>query len=479
MRKEVLLLISGQFIRQTFKSKGVYLLLIVWAMLLFYAAYSGVSYADQNHYRSHHQEEARKSWEGNPDKHPHRMAHFGTFAFRLKHPLSVFDYGIESFTGNAVFLEAHRQNMVNFSEAGFSTGLLRFGELSMAVILQLLLPLLIFFIGYSAISSDRENGTLKILLTQGARLKEVLFGRAFGLFVISAMLLFPFFIITSGLLLIEEHVTADAWMRLVILLVVYLLFAITLSLVTVSVSSASKSSGSALLKLLGIWLVMIVMLPRTSQAVGSYFYPTPGKLAFKSAIEKEVILYGDSHDPEDPHFNSLKDSVLQVHQVKSIADLPFNYSGFVMKEGERISAMIYNKHHDQLLNKYRQQNQFSSWLAFVNPYLAVKNLSMSLSDTGFESYVNFQNQAETYRYQLAQKMNNLQIEYIGSKVSSSEGKKNVVDRKEWKKFPDFQHRFLDLVKVLGNELISLISMISWTLISLWIMSYYTKNVKIV
>ena len=45
--------------------------------------------------------------------------------FRLKHPLSTFDFGIESYTGNAVFLEAHRQNMVNFSEAGFSTGLLR------------------------------------------------------------------------------------------------------------------------------------------------------------------------------------------------------------------------------------------------------------------------------------------------------------------------------------------------------------------
>jgi ABC-2 type transport system permease protein len=75
------------------------------------------------------------------------MAHFGTFAFRLKHPLSIFDFGLESYMGNAVFLEAHKQNTVNFSEAGFSTGLLRFGELSMAIILQLILPLVIFFIG--------------------------------------------------------------------------------------------------------------------------------------------------------------------------------------------------------------------------------------------------------------------------------------------------------------------------------------------
>ena len=75
------------------------------------------------------------------------MAHFGTFAFRINPSLAMFDYGIESFTGNTVFLEAHRQNSVNFSEATFSTGTLRFGELSLALLLQLVLPLILFFIG--------------------------------------------------------------------------------------------------------------------------------------------------------------------------------------------------------------------------------------------------------------------------------------------------------------------------------------------
>ncbi|MEL6556951.1 MAG: DUF3526 domain-containing protein [Bacteroidota bacterium] len=479
MRKKVLLLISRQFFRQTFRSKGVYLLLVVWAMLLFYAAFSGSSYTRHNHFRTDHQEEARKSWEANPDKHPHRMAHFGTFAFRLKHPLSIFEYGIESYTGNAVFLEAHRQNTVNFSEAGFSTGLLRIGELSMAVILQLLLPLLIFFMGYAAISADRENGTLKILLTQGAKWKEVLFGRTIGLFYIGMLLLIPVFIFTATLLLFDDHATTDVWLRFFILLIMYLLFVLILCMITVSVSSASKSSAGSLLKLLGIWLVMIVMLPRTAQAIGGYFYPTPGKMEFKSAIEEEVIQYGDSHDPEDPHFNSLRDSVLTAYKVSTVDELPFNYSGFVMKEGERISAMIYNKHHNELLDRYRKQNQFSSWMAIVNPYMAVKNLSMSLSDTGFESYVYFQKQAEDYRYKLAQHMNNLQIKYIGAGINSSEGKRNVIDRSEWQNFDDFEHRFLRLGKTLANELVSLISLIVWTLLSTWMVGYNAKNTKVV
>ena len=43
------------------------------------------------------------------------MAHYGSFALRQKHPLSTFDLGMENFVGNAVFLEAHKQNTVNFS----------------------------------------------------------------------------------------------------------------------------------------------------------------------------------------------------------------------------------------------------------------------------------------------------------------------------------------------------------------------------
>ena len=62
-----------------------------------------------------YQQLIRKSWEDNPDKHPHRMAHFGSFALRIKHPLSVFDYGLDNYAGNAVYLEAHKQNTVNYS----------------------------------------------------------------------------------------------------------------------------------------------------------------------------------------------------------------------------------------------------------------------------------------------------------------------------------------------------------------------------
>ncbi len=476
MRGGVLLLIAKQFWVSTFKSKIISLIMGTMIVLLVFAAYCGLDYQDQNHFRENYKERARESWEGNPDKHPHRMAHFGTFAFRLKHPLSIFDFGIESYTGNAVFLEAHRQNTVNFSEASFSTGLLRFGELSMGMVLQVILSLIIFFIGYASVVFDRENGTLKMFLTQGASWREILFGKSIGLFSIALMFVFPFFLITTLLLAIENHGFNDQWVRLGMLVVAYLLFIVILSFLTILVSATSQSSKSSLVILLGFWLVMVVLLPRTAQALGSYFYPSPSKLEFRSKIEEEVIKFGDSHDPNDPHFASLRDSVLNVYNVDSINKLPFNYGGLVMSEGEKISTRIYNKHQSQLISVYRSQNKLSRSLALINPYLAIKNLSMALCGTDFESYIHFQKQTEDYRYKLAQKMNDLQIKYISpERVSGSEGNVHVVNRSEWKKFADFNQQFLDIGSAIKNETVSIVSLLIWLVLATLLIFYLPRK----
>src|SRR5689334_2539420 len=185
-------LIARHFIKKVWKSNVIIPVYMVWLALVLYSVVTGyVTYTKQNQLRINYQAKARQSWEANPDKHPHRMAHFGSFAFRIKHPLSMFDNGMESYTGNAVFLEAHKQNTANYSEASFSTGLLRFGEISLAMLLQTVLPLILFFLGFNAVAQQRENATLKILVSQGASFKHIIWGNSLGLFAVGLRFLLP------------------------------------------------------------------------------------------------------------------------------------------------------------------------------------------------------------------------------------------------------------------------------------------------
>ncbi len=436
-------LLATHFLRNAIKPKTFYLIYVLFLLLTAYSAISGIqNHIAQNEIRKEHQVKARQSWEANPDKHPHRMAHFGTFAFRIGAPLGMFDHGLERFTGSTVFLEAHRQNSVNFSEASFSTGTLRFGALSMALLTQLILPLVLVFIGFSSIASDRRNGTLKILITQGANWFEILVGKSLGLFTVALLFFAPIVLgITMALTVFGNIDTAyGLWPRFSLLVLGHAFFLFVVCTTVILVSATSKTPKSALLRLLGLWLLMVVLLPKTAQAMGNYWYPTPTKLAFQSAIEQEVIQKGDSHNPDDPYYNTLRDSVLAVHNVDDVTELPFNYGGFVMREGERITSTLYKKYYADLLRVYQQQNRISQFVALLNPYMAIKQFSMGLSGTDFSSYVDFQEQADDYRYELAQEMNELQMEYISPKRSGSEGKVHVVDNGHWQEFPDFKHR---------------------------------------
>jgi ABC-2 type transport system permease protein len=479
MNHKTVILIARQFWTSTFHSKAIYGILLIIGLMISYAAYTGwKTYFDQSEIRDHYQRVARKSWENNPDKHPHRMAHFGSFAFRKKHPLSLFDFGLESFTGNVVYLEAHKQNTINFSEASFSTGLLRFGEISMAMVLQTILPLVIVFLGFSSVSEDRENGTMKIILTQGASWKEILIGKTAGLLALSSVVLGAAFLGTLLLLTFSAHVDwdIDLTIRFVGTLLVYLVFVVVLCTFTVLISATSSSSKSSLMKLLGLWLFLALIVPRTTQALGSHFFPAPSKIEFEAAIEEDVLREGDSHNPNDPHYKHLRDSVLLVHQVDSVEKLPFNYSGFVGREGEKISAGIYNKHLKRLEHIYDKQNSLTSLAAFVNPFTAVRNVSMSLSGTDFQSYKMFREEAEKYRYLIAQSMNELQIQLVSNERAPND-KPHAIDRKHWMEIPDFKYRPISLRASLSNGGEAIAALLFWCLASVWMVNRVSKKLK--
>lgn len=482
MNKKVVILIAKQFFRKAFRNKGLLTLLAIFLGVLAYVTInSWLAFEKHHHVVEHHQGESRKSWDNNPDKHPHRMAHFGSFTFRLQHPLSVFDSGIESYTGNAIFLEAHKQHTANFSKASLSTGLVRFGDLNITMLLQLILPLIIFFLGYAAITSEKENGTLKIMHIQGAKIKEILTGKSLGLFLVASLFFLPAFISLWCVVFLEENVSLNSSIaiRATLITLSYILFYLVLSCVTVIISGTSKNSNKALLSLLGVWLLFFIITPKMAQVVGNSMHPNLAKIEFKAAIEEEISKQGDSHDPNDPYFNNIRDSILKANNVTDVKDLPFNYGGFIMSKGEEQSATIYNKQHKKLIDSYRKQNSITNSLVLFNPYLAIKNLSMSFSGTDFDTYVNFLSQTEKYRYKQSQYMNKLQMKFISSKATSSEGKVNVIDKSYWKSVPKFKYEYISVRKTLNQQLLAIVSLFVWFVLALLFINKFSNRIKII
>jgi ABC-2 type transport system permease protein len=473
------LLIAKHTRQQILDNKAAKNLMLLIGVLIIYAGIIGMlQYKKAETAREKYQKEVRDNWVNNPDKHPHRMAHYGFIAFRPKSNLSFFDYGMESYTGNVIFLEAHRQNSTNFSEAGLSTAMLRFGEISIAMVLQLLLPLFIFFIGFNVIAADRENGTLKVLMAQGVTWKQLLLGKIIGIATVTAYIFVPALAYTA---LLNSFIDAGngSWLNLFLGFAIYAAGICIYSSIAVIISALCRKSKLALVSLIGLWLLLFIVLPRATQALAGSIYPIPSRISFENAIEEDILKEGDSHNPDDAHYKQLKDSVLKANKADNIQQLNFNYSGFQMKEAERISAEIYNKHLQNLNTIYQKQNHLLGYTAFVNPYIGIKQLSMSLCNTGFDTYSNFQQQAEDYRYALAQEMNDLQIKLIPNKKLADTAKGYSIDKKNWAAFKDFSYKQPSLSVTIRNNLTMLFSLLFWSAVTMLLINYLSKTLKVI
>ena len=148
-----------------------------------------------------------------------------------------------------------------------------------------------------------------------------------------------------------------------------------------------------------------------------------------------------------------------------------------MREGEKLSANTYKKHQESLTRAYIKQQDIIRLTAIINPYIAIKNISMALSGADYFAFADFQIQTESYRYSLAQRMNELQMKFISNKTKTSADKQSKISRKNWSEFPDFHHKFLSLSTVLYQELLSLTTLLLWLIGLCFGIKHFTKNLS--
>src|SRR5687768_6157014 len=158
-----------------------------WAAVIVFALLAAALLLGWQHYRdvnSQHEiarRATREQWLNQGSKNPHSAAHYGVYAFKPKMPLSLVDRGIDPWVGVAAWLEAHKQNEFKYRPAQDATAVQRFGELTGATVLQILIPLVIVLLTFSAFSAEREQGTLRQLLSLGVNRSHLAAGKALGI----------------------------------------------------------------------------------------------------------------------------------------------------------------------------------------------------------------------------------------------------------------------------------------------------------
>lgn len=434
----------------------VFLLGLVVALGLVAALGARHHAANETEQRDRYQAMVDRQWLEQPERHPHRVIHYGFLVFREQAPLEFVDPGVSDYAGTSLYMEGHRQNTANFGEARHATGMSRFGRLTPASVLALLLPLLVVVAGFAAVSAEREGGTLGVLLTQGATPTQILAGKVLATGTVGALATLP--VALAVAVMAGPGLDGPAsGTRLGALAAIYAVYLAGWVLVTVLISAVRTSSRSALAQLLALWVVICVATPRVAASVAGALYPLPSRAELTAQVEQALNEVGDSHRPDDPFFNSLREEYLERYQVGAVEDLPVNWRGVLSRESEALTSRVFEDHRQELVEGHLRQNGVLAWSGFLSPYLAARDLSMGIAGSGPEATEAFLAQAEEHRYTIIQRLNELHIHEIRFQNDRAQR----LSREHWGEFPVFETEPPPLGGVLANRPVSLAALGLW------------------
>jgi len=449
--------------RRLWHSRTPIFLLLILVMLWLIAGFSA-----HHHWQDHANQVAQvtqrsqQDWQSQPDRHPHRVSHYGDFVAKPIHPLSVIEPGILDQSGHLVYLEAHRLNSANFNPATEATSLGRFPLITPAMIVQWWMPLFLIMIAYATITTEKVSGTLTYMRGNGTLAWDIAWGKWLALFVPLAFLL----LLQAALTAIWIWTSDQAMLRLSTLFLAQLLYIAGWCMVVILVSWRSRYLHSALLTLLLCWVCVCIIFPRGLANVAQIYHPTQPRAESEYHAELKLKSIGDSHNPDDPHFAEFKANLLKQYGVTRTEALPVNYNGLLMQEGERLTTQVYREQqsmHNQHLNK--QNEAIHLWL-WLTPSLALQYLQMASSGNDLAHHQAFLQQAEERRYQLIQYLNQIHTE----KVHQHDDKNTRVSADFWKNAPRTPVHIARLNVSNASIIAGFIVLLAWVLLPLLLLS---------
>ena len=397
---------------------------------------------------------ARDHWESQGEKNPHSAAHYGIYAFKPRLALSFVDEGVDPYTGTSVWLEAHRQNEFLMRPAQDATAAQRVGALTAAQVLQNLVPLLIILLTFGVLAGEREQGTLRQLLATGIGRRELAVGKALGVAGALMLLLVPAAVVGAAALVVgSTGPAASPLARGTVLAGVYLAYFAAFVGLGLAVSAWARSARTALVVLVGVWVVNGLVAPRAAVDLSKWIHPTPSAVEFAHTLEQEMA--AGVEGIERPDRAAFSEGLLAEYGVERAEDLPVNEVGLYLQESEEFGNRIFDRNYGALWDTFERQGLVHEALAVAAPLLAVRTLSMGLAGTDVEQHRHFATAAETYRRDMMRQMN------LDLAENSRTGELYTAGPELWADVPPLQYDAPTLGWVLGNRLLSLLVLGAW------------------
>ncbi|MFX0199932.1 MAG: ABC transporter permease subunit [Candidatus Hodarchaeota archaeon] len=341
-------------------------------------------------------------------------------AYRPPNVLSVFSEGLEKQLNQSEQIELGGIPEIITASGIGNPFLSAFPTLDVMLVLKVVMSILAVLVAYDTISGEREQGTLKLILSGTIARNQVLLGKLLAGLVTLIIPVTSAFIV--GLLILQffpmVSLAGADWTRVVLMYLASLIFISAMFNIGLLFSCLIRKSSISLVLGLFVWVILVVVIPNASVYLAGYFRSPEAREQMDTQV-KALMEERDNRINELTRM--LKDGgnwsgaygdfgeffVLYCEELYR-HDLQKRYA-----RSEPIRIRYADKIYDvqqQYLDGLMKQKLLAYSISQISPVTVYESLMSALAGTDLGSYEHFRNRVKLYTNEI--------IEYIRSKTEN-------------------------------------------------------------
>ncbi len=188
-------------------------------------------------------------------------------------PLSTVASGVSNSLGRHATIKMNEPPTITGSKPESNPVFAIFETFDLLFVVKNVLSLVAILFTYNAICGEKENGTLRLMLSFAVPKDQLILSKMVGGFLCLVVPLGVPVLLGVGLMTVfpSVHLSGEDWLRLVCLLGVLGLYVSVFFALGLCVSSCVTRSSASLLVLLSVWVVCVLVIPQGSAILAGQF----------------------------------------------------------------------------------------------------------------------------------------------------------------------------------------------------------------
>ena len=258
-----------------------------------------------------------------------------------------------------------------------------FGNFDLAFVFIYILPLLIIAFSFNILSKEKELGTLPILGAQPISIRSWLLQKMLIRYFVFTSIILICLLVLIGIFFNNAFDKSGTILILSLLIAVYNLFwFIVAFIINLKINNSAKNA----LSLIGLWLLIVLVLPATINQIGNSLYPTPSRLKMINEIR---LIKKENEKQQDKIMSDYLRTHPELNQGNGDDKFGFWHKYFA-------SEKIMEDKNKPLLEKYetqlKKQQNLASAFKYLSPAIILQQSLNNVAGTSENHYNDYKKQ---------------------------------------------------------------------------------------